>query len=273
MKYGTSFPQDRLLADPLQTRDFAQAVDDLGYDFLTGSDHVLTNEPSGINREPLVLLAYLAACTKRLELGTSIVILPQRQTALVAKQMAEIDLLSGGRLHLGVGLGNNAYEFQGLNEDFHSRGRRVEEQIAVLRALWTQETVTFKGKWHRLDAVGVSPLPRQRPIPIWMGGAAEPAVKPIARLADGWVPPFGGAATIAPCSSSSPSSLAMPAATLPASASKAGSTSSAATRRPGSRRVTSGEMPAPATSRSPSISPASPRSTSTSPCSRPSSRP
>lgn len=198
MKYGTSFPQDHILAEPAATRDFAQAVEGLGYDFLTGSDRVLNKTPGGVNREPLVLLGFLAACTERLELGTSIVILPQRQTALVAKQMAELDLLSGGRVHLGVGLGYEELEYRALNEDLHNRGRRVEEQIAVLRALWTQESVSFKGKWHQIEGVGITPLPRQRPIPIWMGGTAEPAVKRIARLADGWIPPFGNEETIGP---------------------------------------------------------------------------
>jgi len=191
VKYGTSFPQDAVLADPVATRDFAQAVEDLGYDFLTGSDTVFSRSPGAVSREPFVLLGYLAACTKRVGLGTSIVITPQRQTALVAKQVAEIDVLSGGRVHLGIGLGHDEGEFAALNEDYHTRGRRVEEQIAVLRALWTEEQVSFHGRWHQIEGLGISPLPSRRPIPIWMGGSAEAAVRRIARLADGWIPPFG----------------------------------------------------------------------------------
>ena len=179
MKYGTSFPQDGLLTDPVATRDFAQAVEGLGYDFLTGSDRVLDKSPSAVRREPLVLLGYLAACTSRVELGTSIVITPQRQTVIVAKQMAELDVLSGGRVHLGIGLGYQEPEFRALNENIHNRGRRVEEQIEVMRALWTQPTVTFNGKWHHIDGLGIALRPSQQPIPIWMGGTVEVALRRI----------------------------------------------------------------------------------------------
>jgi probable F420-dependent oxidoreductase len=197
MKYGTSFPQDGLLADPVATRDFAQAVEGLGYDFLTGSDRVLDKNPRAVRREPFVLLGFLAACTERIELGTSVVITPQRQTVLVAKQIAEIDVLSGGRVHLGIGLGYQELEFQALNENIHNRGRRVEEQIEVLRALWTQPTVTFHGKYHQIEGLGIAMRPKQQPIPIWMGGTVEPALRRIARLADGWIPPFGPGVDIA----------------------------------------------------------------------------
>ena len=145
--------------------------------------------------ESLTILGYLAAITKTVGLVTGILILPQRQTALVAKQAAEIDVLSGGRLRLGIGVGWNPVEFEALGEDFHDRGRRSEEQIAVLRALWTQEVVDFRGRWHRIDHAGLNPLPVQRPIPIWLGGGSDAGTAPVdvvlnrvGRLADGWCP-------------------------------------------------------------------------------------
>lgn len=124
--------------------------------------------------------------TTRLELVTGILILPQRQTAVVAKQAAAVDVLSGGWLRLGVGIGWNFTEYEALAEDYHTRGRRMSEQITVMRRLWTEPMVTFKGRWHDLDRMGIRPLPVQRPIPIWIGGSAEPALKRLARLADGW---------------------------------------------------------------------------------------
>jgi probable F420-dependent oxidoreductase len=144
--------------------------------------------------EPFVLYGYLAAITTRLKLATAVIVLPQRQTALVAKQAAEVDVLSRGRLILGVGIGWNQVEYEALGMRFTDRGRRIEEQIAVLRALWTQEVVDFKGRWHRIDRAGIDPLPVQRPIPVWMGGAyqardrkvIEPALRRIAAIADGW---------------------------------------------------------------------------------------
>ena len=138
--------------------------------------------------EVFVLYGYFAALTSRIELVTGVVILPQRQTALVAKQAASLDVLSGGRLRLGVGVGWNAVEYDGLNENFHNRGVRSEEQIAVMRALWTDTTITYKGRWHTLDNAGINPLPVQRPIPIWIGGMSEPVLKRIGRVGDGWFP-------------------------------------------------------------------------------------
>jgi probable F420-dependent oxidoreductase len=200
MKFGVGFPHDKSMLDPGAAKAFVQAVDGLGYSFLTASDHVvgadLTNRPdwglphsiANLNREPLTLLSFIAACTERIMLGTSVIIMPQRQTALVAKQMAELDILSGGRAMLGVGVGRVELEYQTLNEDFKTRGRRLEAQINVLRAFWTQQSVTIEDEWHHIDAVGINPLPIQQPIPIWMGASAEPALKRIARLADGWLP-------------------------------------------------------------------------------------
>jgi probable F420-dependent oxidoreductase len=200
MKFGVGFPHDQTLLDPGAVRTLAQAIDELGFSFLTASDHVvgadLTNRPdwklphslANLNREPLMLLSFIAACTRRIMLGTSVLIMPQRQTALVAKQMAELDILSGGRAMLGIGVGRVELEYKTLNEDFKTRGRRLEAQIGVLRAFWTQPSVSIEDEWHHIDAVGINPLPVQRPIPIWMGASAEPALKRIARLADGWLP-------------------------------------------------------------------------------------
>jgi probable F420-dependent oxidoreductase len=204
MQLGINFPADHSLDDPSAVRDYAQAVEELGFSYLTVVDHVLGADISGrpdwnapysythksIVREAIVLLGFLAACTRRIVLGTAVIILPQRQTALVAKQLAELDVLSGGRAMLGVGVGWNDVEFEALNEDFHNRGRRIEEQIDVLRQLWTSEVVDFDGQWHRIDRAGINPLPIQQPIPIWMGsGDGETPMRRVARLADGWLPP------------------------------------------------------------------------------------
>jgi probable F420-dependent oxidoreductase len=208
MKFGLGLANDREMLDPGAVKAFVQAVEGLGFDYVTGSDHVvgadLANRPDwtlphsnrNINREPLLLLSFVAACTQRVRLGTSVIILPQRQTALVAKQMAELDILSGGRAFLGAGVGRVELEYQTLNEDFKTRGRRLEEQIGVLRAFWTQKSVSFEGDFHHVDAVGINPLPIQQPIPIWMGASAEPALKRIARLADGWFPSSSTAADL-----------------------------------------------------------------------------
>jgi probable F420-dependent oxidoreductase len=181
-------------------RDYAQAAEDLGYSHLLVYDHVLgassEHRPDWRGpydhrtqfHEPFVLFGYLAGVTQRIQLVTGIIILPQRQTALVAKQAAEVDVLSGGRLRLGVGIGWNDVEYEALGEDFHNRGRRVEEQIALMRALWTQDVVNFQGRWHHINNAGINPLPIQRPIPLWMGGGAEAVLKRVARLADGWFP-------------------------------------------------------------------------------------
>lgn len=199
MRIGVVFPQTEIGADPAAIRDYAQAVQEMGYRHILIYDHVLgastANRPNWrgaytsetLFHEPFVLYGYLAALTN-LELVTGVIILPQRQTALVAKQAAEIDILSGGHLRLGVGVGWNEVEYQGLNENFHNRGARCDEQIAVLRALWTQPVVTFHGRWHHIEEAGIKPLPVQRPIPIWIGGHSEAALKRTGRLGDGWLP-------------------------------------------------------------------------------------
>ena len=202
MKIGVVFPQVEIGTDPLAIRDYAQAVEGLGYTHILAFDHVLganPDRPGGwkgpytyrhMFHEPLVLFGFLGAVTRRVELVTGILILPQRQTALVAKQAAEVDVLSGGRLRLGVAVGWNPVEFEALGEDFTTRGERIEEQIEVMRALWTRELVTVRGQWHGIPDAGIHPLPVQRPIPIWMGGESEPVLRRTARLADGWFPHF-----------------------------------------------------------------------------------
>jgi probable F420-dependent oxidoreductase len=202
MQLGTAFPQDKTALDPGAVKTYAQAVEAMGYTFIHGGEHVLgadtTNRPDwtgpynvhNVWREPFPLFGFLTACTSTITLGTSILVLPLRQTPLVAKQAAEVDVLSGGRFRLGVGIGWNDVEFEAMGMDVHTRGRRSEEQVELLRALWTQEVVDFKGKWHRVDQAGINPMPVQRPIPIWFGGGeADVALKRIARLGDGWIPP------------------------------------------------------------------------------------
>ena len=202
MNIGVVFPQVEIGNDPAAIRDYAQAVEAMGYTHILAFDHVLgANPPShpGLKgpytykhpfHEPFVLFGFLAAVTTRVELVTGIIILPQRQTALVAKQTASVDVLSGGRLRLGVAVGWNFVEYEALGEDFKNRGQRIEEQIEILRALWTKELVTVEGRWHRVTDAGINPPPVQRPIPIWMGGESDPVVRRAARVADGWLPHF-----------------------------------------------------------------------------------
>ena len=199
MKLGAVLPTSEIKADPAAIRDYAQAADSLGYDHLVLFDHVLGEDPSnraggrgGIDytdkfHEPFVMFGFLAAVTERIKLSTGILILPQRQTVLVAKQAAEADVLSGGRLRLGVGVGWNRVEFDGLGAEFGKRGRRMEEQVAVLRALWTEEIVAFDGEWHTIQNAGLNPMPAQRPIPLWFGGHADVVLDRIGRLGDGWI--------------------------------------------------------------------------------------
>lgn len=200
MRIGAIFPQTEIGSDPAAIRDYAQAVEDIGFTHILVYDHVLgastATRPDWRGpytsdtqfHEPFVLFGYLAAATRRVELVTGILILPQRQTALVAKQTAEVDVLSGGRLRLGVGVGWNAVEFEGLNEDFHARGARMDEQIALLRALWKDTAITFDGRFDHIDHAGINPLPPRRSIPIWIGGHSEAAIRRAAHLGDGWLP-------------------------------------------------------------------------------------
>jgi probable F420-dependent oxidoreductase len=210
MQYGVVFPQTEIGPDPMAIRDYVQAAEGLGYEYIFIADHVLGADPSfhshvvdhyythkSVIHEQFTTLGFISAVTERVDLITGILILPQRQTVLVAKQAAEIDILSGGRLKLGIGVGWNHVEYEALGQDFHNRGSRCEEQMEVLRALWTQEVVNFDGKWHQITHSGLNPLPVQRPIPIWLGagGSDNPipvdrVLRRIATLSDGWLPSF-----------------------------------------------------------------------------------
>ena len=202
MRIGVVFPHNEIGNDPAVIRDYVQAIEGLGFRHLLAFDHVLGANPASYPdikflythknafHEIFVLFGFLAAATRTLELASGVLVLSQRQTALVAKQAAAIDVLSGGRLRLGVGVGWNPVEFVALGENFHDRGKRIEEQIAVLRALWTKELVNFTGRWHTIRDAGLNPLPVQRPIPIWLGGQTDPVIRRVARVADGWIPGF-----------------------------------------------------------------------------------
>ena len=199
MQIGVTFPQTEIGEDPIAIRDYAQAIEAMGYRSILAYDPVLgastptrpdlsgpyTSET--LFHEIFVLFGYLAAITRHVELVTGVVILPQRQTVLVAKQAAEVDLLSGGRLRLGIGVGWNAVEYEGLNEQFSNRGARSEEQIAVMRALWAEPVISYHGRWHTIDNAGIKPLPPRRVIPIWIGGYAEETLRRIGRIGDGWI--------------------------------------------------------------------------------------
>lgn len=203
MRVGATFPQTELGGDPGAVRAYGQRVEELGFDHILVYDHVVGADPAvhkGWNgpydlhttfHEPFVMYGYLAAVTRSLELVTGVIILPQRQTTLVAKQAAEVDLLSGGRLRLGIGVGWNAVEYEALGEDFGNRGKRSAEQIELLRRLWTEQSVTFGGAFHTVTGAGIAPLPVQRPIPVWVGAASPPGYKRAGRLADGWFPMMG----------------------------------------------------------------------------------
>lgn len=199
MKIGVVFPQTEVGANVAAIRAYAEGVEALGFTHLLAYDHVLGADPAVHQgwsgpydirttfHEPMVLFGYLAATTS-MELVTGIVILPQRQTALVAKQAAEVDLLSGGRFRLGIGLGWNAVEYEALGRNFSNRGTRVVEQVALLRRLWTEQSVTYESAHEKVTGAGLSPLPIQRPIPIWFGARSPVALRRAGRLADGWFP-------------------------------------------------------------------------------------
>src|SRR5215469_6202567 len=198
MQLNAFFPSLDIGNDPAKLRDWVQAAEDLGYAYIEVPDHVfgatardgwvpLYNEKDSFH-ETFVTLGFLAAVTKTIRLSTGILISPQRQTGVIAKQAAEVDLLSGGRLRLGLGLGWNHVEYEALGTDWKTRGARLSEQVEVLRALWTQNLVSFTGRFHHLKEVSIVPPPVQRPIPIWFGGSSDAAVTRAARLGDGWMP-------------------------------------------------------------------------------------
>lgn len=200
MKFGVVFPQTEIGADPDTIVRFATTAEELGFDHLIAYDHVIgvntASRPDwqgpytseSMFHEPFVLFSYLAGLTQTLELVSAVIILPQRQTALVAKQAACLDVLSKGRLRLGIGTGWNAVEYEALGEDFHDRGRRSEEQIDLMRRLWAEETISYDGRWHKVTDAGLNPLPPKRAIPVWLGGMAPQVIERVGRLADGWFP-------------------------------------------------------------------------------------
>ena len=199
MKLGITLPLVDIQGDPATVRDFAQAAEGLGYHHLGAPDHVLgvnvasrpdwgaRNTSKDCFHDPFVLFGFLSACTSRIEFSTQVMILPQRQTALVAKQAASLDVLSGGRFRFGIGIGWNPVEYVGLNEDFKNRGQRSEEQVRLMRALWAEPHVTFKGQWHTIEDAGINPLPTGRKIPLWFGGHEDATLRRIAKLGDGWI--------------------------------------------------------------------------------------
>ncbi|MDE0745612.1 MAG: LLM class F420-dependent oxidoreductase [SAR202 cluster bacterium] len=200
MRIGAVFPQTEAGTDVAAIKEYVQSVEAFGFDHLLAFDHVLganaSSRPgwSGAYRhtdsfyEPITFYSYVAGITNHLELATGVIILPQRQTALFAKQSATLDLLSGGRLRLGIGTGWNQVEYEALGENFHNRGKRSEEQINLLRKLWADELVTFKGDHHTITDAGLNPLPPRKSIPIWFGGMADPVLRRVAKIGDGWLP-------------------------------------------------------------------------------------
>jgi probable F420-dependent oxidoreductase len=200
MQVGVVFPQTELGGDVGAVRAYGEQVEALGYRHVLAFDHVVGADPkvhTGWDgpydvqttfHEPMVLFGFLAGVTRSLEFVTGVIILPQRQTVLVAKQAAEVDLLSSGRFRLGVGIGWNTVEYEALGEDFGNRGKRSEEQIELMRRLWTEESVTFDGKFHTVTGAGLAPLPVQRPIPVWIGAGSTRGYERAGRIADGWFP-------------------------------------------------------------------------------------
>ena len=197
---GAFFPTRDMPADRVAIRDWAQAAEAIGFDFVEVSDHVLGADRSALPdfegpydvddsfHETFVTMAYIAAVTERVGLASGVLILPQRQTALVAKQAAQLDVVSGGRLRLGIGVGWNPVEYEALGQDWRVRGRRQAEQIELMNQLWTNRTVTFDGEFDRIHHAGIKPLPIQQPIPIWFGGGVEPVLKRAAKYGQGWIP-------------------------------------------------------------------------------------
>jgi len=198
MQLNAWFPTRDIGDDPAKIRDWAQAAEDLGFAYIEVPDHVfgatardgwtpLYDEKDPFH-ETFTTLAFLAACTKTVGLSSGVLILPQRQTGVVAKQAAEVDLLSGGRLRLGIGGGWNHVEYEALDTDWKTRGARQAEQVEVMRRLWTEDLVTYKGRFHDMTEVNIVPPPVQRPIPVWFGGSSDAVVKRAARIGDGWMP-------------------------------------------------------------------------------------
>jgi probable F420-dependent oxidoreductase len=199
MQFGIQIPVESIGRDPASLRAFAQGAEALGFDYIVLYEHVVGTTPVARPgreshpaekpyREVFTTMAFIAGVTERIGLSTAVLVLPQRQTVLAAKQAAEVDALSGGRLRLGVGVGRNNHEYAALGADFATRGRRIEEQVALMRALWTQDWVSFHGNEHQLEGVSLTVPPVQRPIPVWFGGSSAPVLRRIGRIGDGWIP-------------------------------------------------------------------------------------
>ncbi len=200
IKLGTALPFNDIGYDPKTVTAFAQTAEALGYDHLTGTDHVLgvnvasrpdwdmsRNTSADVFHDPFVLFGFLAGATRRIEFSVQVLILAQRQAVLVAKQAASLDVLCGGRFRLGVGIGWNEAEFVALNENFHDRGKRSEEQVVVMKRLWAEEHVTFSGKWHEIPDAGINPRPSMGSMPLWFGGHVEATLRRTAKYGDGWI--------------------------------------------------------------------------------------
>ncbi|MBV9757976.1 MAG: LLM class F420-dependent oxidoreductase [Alphaproteobacteria bacterium] len=201
MQLGALIPMTELGGDPAAVRDFAQSMEGLGYDFLEAPDHVLganvasrpnweagRNTSADLFHDPFVLFGFLTGCTQKLGFATGVLILPQRQSVLVAKQAASLAVLCGEKFRLGVGVGWNEVEFVGLNENFRNRGRRSEEQVQVMQLLWAEPHVTFNGRWHTIEDAGINPRPASGRVPVWFGGHHDHTLARIAKCGDGWMP-------------------------------------------------------------------------------------
>src|SRR5690348_5094405 len=198
MQLGALLPLGDIGGEPAVVREYAQTAEAIGYHFIEAPDHVLgateasAPEPgrtgAGLYHDPFVLFGFLAGCTRKLGFSTGVLILPQRQTALVAKQAACLDKLCGGRFRLGIGVGWNEAEYVGLNENFHNRGRRSEEQVEVMQALWASPHISFNGRWHTIEDAGINPRPSSGRVPVWFGGHHERTLERIAKYGDGWMP-------------------------------------------------------------------------------------
>jgi len=199
MQLGTLLPLGDIGGTPAVVREYAEAAQSIGYDFVEAADHVLgvnaasrpgwdRNDNEDLFHDPFVLFGYLAGVTPKLGFSTGVLILAQRQTALVAKQAACLDQLCGGRFRLGVGVGWNEVEYVALNENFHNRGRRSEEQVQVMQKLWAEPHVKFEGRWHHIDDAGINPRPASGKVPVWYGGHVDQTLQRVAKWGDGWMP-------------------------------------------------------------------------------------
>ena len=200
MQLGASLPVGDIGTGPTVVRDYAQTLEGMGFNYIQAPDHVLGGNPAGHKdkarvgtsvtayHDPFVLFSFIAGCTNKIGFAPGVLILAQRQAVLVAKQAASLDELSNGRLRLGIGVGWNELEFTGLNENFKNRGKRSEEQVQVMQALWANDHVDFKGKYHTIDDSGINPRPKSGRVPVWFGGHVDATLERTAKWGDGWMP-------------------------------------------------------------------------------------